>query len=294
MKRWFPIALVAACGAPDPQPVAPDPTEAVVPPAAEVKVEKPVFAGVVTARVSRVVTADFQGDITAVEVTSRRRVRAGDLIAKLDDTELQNEKASLIAQMAGARSDAGAAGATCGQARREADMQGRLYAKGIVSANAFRVAQSNARSQCAAAGAGGHKAAAFKPRIKQIEEQLKNAELKAPIDGVVMVIKSKLGEKVGRGTPIARIYDDRDLIIRFAVPNEHRKLVSEGQRVSLTVEGIDEPIWASVETVVDEEAPINFATVVADIDDNKLHSEQVRVATQGRVRIAEAQQGAKR
>jgi multidrug resistance efflux pump len=266
----------------------------VVPAAASAPVEKPVFAGVVTARVSRVITADFQGDLTSVEVTSRRRVRTGDVIAKIDDTELQNEKASLVAQMAGARGDAGAAGASCGQSRREADMQGRLYAKGVVSANAFRLAQSQARSACAAAGAGGHKAAAFKPRIQQIEEQLKNAELKAPIDGVVMVVKAKLGEKLSRGTPIARVYDDRDLIIRFAVGNEHRALLKEGQRVSLTVEGVEEPIWASVESIVDEEAPINFATVVADIDDNKLHSEQIRVATQGRVRIADAQQGAKR
>jgi multidrug resistance efflux pump len=262
-------------------------------PAAVVKVEKPEFAGVVTARISRVVTADFVGDLMSVEVTSRKRVRAGDVIAKIDDTELQNEKASLVAQMAGARGDADAAGASCSQARREAHMQGRLFAKDIISANAFRLAQSQARSACASAGAGGHKSASFKPRIKQIEEQLENAVLEAPIDGVVMVVKSKLGEKLSRGTPIARVYDDRDLIIRFAVPSEHRKLVQVGHRVQLTVEGVDEPIWATVETVMDEEAPINFATVVADIDDNKLHSEQVRVATQGRVRIADAQ-GAKR
>ena len=134
-------------------------------------------------------------------------------------------------------------------------------------------------------------------RRLQLEEQIKKAEHPAPIDGVVAVAKGKLGETIQRGTPIARIYDDRDLMIRFAVPKEHRNLVKIGGRVELSVPGIEQPVWATIERVTDQEPPINFAVVDADIDDSKLRPDEIQVASEGRVRIADAQQpaaGAKR
>jgi hypothetical protein len=73
------------------------------------------------------------------------------------------------------------------------------------------------------------------------------------------------------------------------VPKEHRAKIAKGQRVELTVDGADGPIWATVNYISDElEPPVNFTIVEADIDDSKLRPDELRVASKGTVRIAEA------
>jgi hypothetical protein len=76
--------------------------------------------------------------------------------------------------------------------------------------------------------------------------------------------------------------------MKFAVPKEHRALVAPGKRVELRIEGVERTLWATVERVADQEPPLNFAIVEADIDDTKLNPDEVRLTAKGRVRIAEA------
>ena len=90
------------------------------------------------------------------------------------------------------------------------------------------------------------------------------------------------------------MFDPRDLMIRFAVPKDQRDTVQPGRRVELRIEGVDRAIWATVERIADEEPPLNFAVVEADIDDTRLAPDEVRVTAQGRVRIADARPGGKR
>ena len=87
--------------------------------------------------------------------------------------------------------------------------------------------------------------------------------------------------------PLARVFDDRDLIIRFAVPKKYRSSLKLGGRVELTVEGVAQPIWASITQIADEEPPITFSVVEADIDDSKLRPDEIQVAKDGRVRLVE-------
>ena len=98
-----------------------------------------------------------------------------------------------------------------------------------------------------------------------------------------------MGEVAQIGTPLARVFDPSDLIMRFAVPKEHRGELMLGQRVELTVEGNARPVWATVTNISGaQEPPINFTVVEADIDDTKLAPGELTVASVGRVRIADA------
>jgi hypothetical protein len=72
------------------------------------------------------------------------------------------------------------------------------------------------------------------------------------------------------------------------VPKEHRHLVAPGKRVEIRIEGVARTVWATIERIADEEPPINFAVVEADIDDSKLGPDEIRVTSQGRVRLADA------
>jgi multidrug resistance efflux pump len=127
---------------------------------------------------------------------------------------------------------------------------------------------------------------------EQAEKDLARAVIVAPIDGIVTNIKAHEGEVAQVGTALARVFNPSDLIIRFAVPREHRATVQLGQRVELTIDG-QQPVWATVTNISGaQEPPINFSVVEADIDHSKLATGELTVASVGRVRIADAR-GAK-
>lgn len=272
-----------------------DPAVAVEPAPVEASPEVPDFPGVIVARTSRVITAEFAGRVERIHVHQRKRVRAGELIAKLDATDIRAEVASLLAQEQSAQAQAGAYAATARAAAAAAKTERRLYERGFASRNASITASARLAEARGQIGAAAEQAKASRAKRRQLEEQVQKAEHPAPIAGVITIVKAKEGELVQRGAPLARVYDDRDLMIRFAVPKQHRSKIKIGDRVELQVAGVEAPIWATVERIADEEPPITFAVVVADIDDTKLRPDEIQVASEGRVRIAQAQPaGAKR
>src|SRR5204862_332553 len=96
------------------------------------------------------------------------------------------------------------------------------------------------------------------------------------------------GQVVKPGELVA-LFDPTDLIIRFAVPKEHRGAVRKGQRVELTIEGSQRTVWATVTSISGaQEPPLNFTVVEADIGGPKLPPEELAVSSIGRVRIADA------
>lgn len=295
MTRFLPIALLAACGAPEKQPVEPDPTEAVVQAApVELKTEPTEFPGVVTTKTAQVLISDFAGPVERLFVHAGSRVKSGDPIAKLDDREMRQQVAAAREQERGARNDAGSAGAQAANARQKLRVETKLAQRGISPMQQVRTVQAELNALGAQAAAHSARAQGLKAERERLEMQLAHATITAPFDGVVMMIKVKEGEQTQKGSQIARMFDPRDLMMRFVVPKEQRARVQLGQRVELRIDGVARPIWATVERITDEEPPINFAVVEADIDDGKLAPDEIRVTAQGRVRIADASAGGKR
>ncbi len=287
------MLAAAACTPADQTPVEPDQTEAIAAPAAEVAPERPEFVGVVTSRRSEVIPAAFTGRITRMNVHPGQRVHAGDSIARLDDTDLRSQIAGFLAEERAARASAGASGAMVAAARSKLAAERRLVAIGASPRMAITNATAELSSQGAQSAAAASQGGVARAKREVIERQVAKAELTSPLDGVIMMVRAKEGEVAQAGSPIARVFDPRDLIIRFAVPKELRSQLGLGTRVELRLESVERPVWATIERMADEEAPINFTVVEADIDDSKLSPDEVQVASVGRVRIAEAR-GAKR
>jgi len=294
MTRFLPIALLAACSGAEPPPAEPSPTEAVLPAATEAAPEIPDFPGVVTSRNTKVVAAEFQGRVDRISIFAGQKVRAGDPIAKLDDTELRSQIDAARHNESAARADAGAAGAQAYAAQLSFKRDARLGRKGYLAQSAVDNSRAQSRSLGAQSGAHSSRADSFKAERTRLEGLVGKAQAVAPFDGVVMMVKVKEGEVAQRGTPLARVFDPKDLIMKFAVPKEHRHLVAPGKRVELRIDGVARPVWATIERIADEAPPINFAVVEADIDDTKLSPDEIRLTAQGRVRIADASAGGKR
>jgi len=266
----------------------------VVPAAAPVADELPDFPGVVTSRNTKIVAAEFAGRVDRIQIFNGQRVRAGDPIARLDDSELKAQIEAARQNELAARADAGAAGAQAFAAQRAFARDARLGRRGYVSRGQIDNARAQSQSYGAQSGAHAFRAQSYKAERGRLEGLVARAQATAPIDGVVMMVKVNEGEMAQKGTPLARVFDPKDLIVKFAVPKEHRHLVAPGKRVELRIEGVQRTLWATIERIADQEPPINFSVVEADIDDAKLNPDEVRLTAKGRVRIADAAAGGKR
>ena len=286
------FTLLAACTATE-QTGAPDPTLATSVQPVEAPPPPPEFPGIITARDSSVITADFDGKILELNLNTSQRVRAGDSLGRLDDRDLKMQLEKAKASEIAFRGEVGAAGARASALAKQARSQDILARHGAAAIQTVRNARAEASSAGASTSAASGRLGEATVGRRQIEEMIKKAELRAPIDGVITMVSARKGQGVQKGTVLARIYDTRDLMVRFVVPHEQRKLIKLGGRVELAIEGVDHPIWASIQHINDEiEPPVNYTVVDADIDDSKLQPDEVRVTANATIRIADTQKTA--
>lgn len=247
------------------------------------------FTGVVTSRRSSVVSAQVAARIEKLNMRTGQPVKAGELVARLDKTEIENRLEQARSNEKAARQEANSYGAQASVAHRSALAEHNLSKRGASSQMAVAQAQATAAQYGAQTAAAMAKADAAKTARELTEKDLARTEIVAPLDGVVTNIKAREGEVVQIGAPLARVFDPSDLLIRFAVPRDQRGKVAVGQRVELSVEGNARPVWATVTNISGaQEPPINFTVVEADIDDSKLAPGELAVASVGRVRVAAA------
>ncbi len=284
--------LLVACAA-DLAPAAPDPSAATSAAIAEAPPERPEFVGVVTARNTKVITAEFEGNIKRI-TDAGRKVHAGDVIASLDDSDLKMQLAKAKASEKALQGEVGAAGAKAGALARQAKNEKILARAGAAPMASVRSAAADASAAGASTSAASGRLAEASVGRQQIEFLLTKAEVKAPIDGEITMISAREGELATKGRPLARVYDPSDLIVRFAVPKELRATVASGKRVELQIEGTERTIWAIVGKISEASPPVDYTLVEADIDDSKLLPDEVRFAASARVRIADASPGVKR
>ncbi len=246
-----------------------------------------------TTRNSKVIAADFQGRIERLAIHTGQRVKAGEVVGKLDESDLKDQLAKAQADEKAASDEANALGSQYGGLAKKAKAERRLVDLGVSPPMALATVTAELGQVGGQVAAAKSRASSAHVEVERLQKLLGTAEIKAPLDGVVTMIKAHEGEVAQKGTPLARVFDPSDLIIRFAVPKEDRESIDKGQKVALALDGEKRTIWATVTNISEaQEPPINFAVVEADIDDSKLAPGELDVATVGRVRIADAR-GAK-
>jgi len=245
----------------------------------------PEFTAVISSRVSKVIAAQFQGRVDRLAIRNGQTVRTGDVVAELDPTQLKAELAKAKGSYAAAKGQAGRAGAAYANARRRANLEQRLIRSGAAAPESYR----NALAEAGTFGADGAAAAGemqrAKAQIEELEEMIGNAQVRSPLDGVISIVKVKEGEVPTKGTPIARVFDPNQLVVRFAVPRTDKALVKPGLAIELvTSTNQTVPATVRLEDAVDDPS-IDFTVFEAVIDPN-YRIDGIRVGDNGIVRIA--------
>ena len=186
------------------------------------------FSGALVAPNTAMVRAKATGTLLSLDVQEGQRVKAGELLGRIDISELQTHVAERTANLAAVRT-------TLDQAQRTHDSNIGLANDKFISPIALEASKSaldNAKAQVAAA-----QAALDSARIT-----LRDASLIAPISGIVSKRYVVAGEKVSAEQQVVTIVDLHLLELAGTVGTQEVARLSPGMPVTLKIEGIDKAV----------------------------------------------------
>jgi RND family efflux transporter MFP subunit len=176
--------------------------------------------GQVQSRAAADLSAAVAGRLAWVAEPGARVIRNG-LVARLDTEELELQKLEQQARLKRGEIN-------LRQLTREAE---RLRASGNAVS---RVQLDNAESARDLAAADLEIARAA---LRQTEQRLSRAEVRAPFGGVVSERLKRDGEEVNRGEIVARLLDPDTLEIRLFLPLRHVRAIKPGDKVKVLFDG---------------------------------------------------------
>jgi RND family efflux transporter MFP subunit len=195
----------------------------------------PQVSGTLQARRSAALRAEVGGAVTELRVDPGQRVRAGDVLLRIDAPALRD---AALAAASSLRASRNALEVAAANARR---------AETLAKAGAMSAQEAeSARAQLQAARAQVEDARA---RRAQARETAGKVVVRAPFDGVVATRPVSRGDVVGVGTLLATIVDPSTLELVGAIPAARLGGVRPGAAVDFTVTGFDRAYAGTIDRV---------------------------------------------
>lgn len=230
--------------------------------------------GYVTARRQATVSSKITGRVAEVQIEEGQQVAAGEVLARLDDTDAQAALALASAQAAAARTLLTDLDVQRAQAARDATRQRTLVTRRLASPQSVEDAETRVASLDARLASQRRQIAVAERSVAVAQVALDNTIIRAPFSGVVTVKAAQPGEVVspisaGGGftrTGIGTIVDMDSLEIEVEVNEAYISRVSPGQTVKATLNAY--PDWA---------VPAKVITIIPTADRAKA-TVKVRIA----------------
>ena len=188
------------------------------------------LTGTLSPRNQTTVKSKVAAEVQEMLVREGETVRRGQVIARLDATELQARLDEKIADLEGGR-------AQLGLAQKNRATQLALLEKKFISQNAFDNTQSALQVSEA--------------RLKALEAQaaiarraVEDTTVRAPIAGIVAQRLAQPGEKVAIDGKLYALVDLAEMEVEAAVPASEIGYVRAGQEVAFRVEGFEDRLFA--------------------------------------------------
>jgi RND family efflux transporter MFP subunit len=152
--------------------------------------------GYVTARRQATVSTQITGTLTRVLIEAGDTVKAGQVIARLDDTALRATLNAAQAGVAAAQAQAAQAQAQLTQAQADARRQNELLTTGMISRQAAEQARTAAATAAAGLEARRREVDAARAQLEQAKVNYDFTFVRAPFAGVVTEKAAQVGEIV--------------------------------------------------------------------------------------------------
>jgi len=205
-------------------------------------------SGYVTARRQATVSAKITGKVAEVMIEEGQRVKEGDVLARLDDTDVKAQLLLARAQLTAARSQLAEVQALLRQAERDHARQAELFVKQLVSAQSLDAAIAQRDMLRARLAAAEEQAKVAQEAVNVAQVAFDNTVIRAPFSGIVVAKSAQPGEMIspisaGGGftrTGIGTIVDMDSLEIQVDVNESYINRVTPGQPVEAVLNAYPE------------------------------------------------------
>jgi len=226
--------------------------------------------GYVVARRQATISAQIIGTLTSVSVEEGEHLKAGQVLARLDDTQYVAQLDAAQAQDAAARAQIVKARATLKQDQADAARMNAVVARGYVSKQAAQQADTQVATDQALLDAAIKQAAAAAANVKLAKVNVGYTVIQAPFAGVVTVKDAEVGQIVSPytvgGGGIATVVDMNSLEVDVDVNETY---------ISRVVP--DMPVQAVLDAYPDWKIPAHVIAIIPSADKSKA-TVKVRIA----------------
>ena len=192
-------------------------------------------------------SSQVSGRIEDVRALPGDSVKAGDVLVQVDVE-------TLALELKQAQSNAAANRAQLDLAEAQLDRMLALRDRGVTSAASLDEAESNVRGLRAGLSAQ-------EDQVAGAELRLRNATVRSPLDGRVSARAVEPGQFVGVGTPLVTVVDLTSVEMRASAAVGAGALLSPGQKVSVSVDGIPDRSFAGTVTRINPVASEGTRTI---------------------------------
>lgn len=190
-------------------------------------------------------TAESAGKVVEIYFKEGSRVKEGDLLLKVDDSDLlaQHQRASFQRKLL----------------KEKLDRQRVLFEQEAVSREEYDQVQTDFNM--------------VEADIALLDVKIAKTELRAPFDGLVGFREVSLGAYLQPGVLVSRLVDDNRLKVEFSIPEKYAGLPLVNAKVSFNIEASDKDFTATVYAVdprVDSETRTIILRARCDHADSRL------------------------
>lgn len=238
-----------------------------------------IGAPVITGAIQPARRADLRAEVAAVVLQVARdngeRVRAGDLIIRLDATAIRDSLTSADEAVRAAQQSFEQTERVLAR-QRTLNQQGMISMQGLEDAE---VRRNSAQSELAAA----------KARAVTARQQVSRTEVRAPFDGVVSERKISVGDTVQVGRELVKVIDPASMRFEGQISADRLGELKIGQPVAFRINGFGDTEFRGKLARIDASA--NSTTrqveVTAEFDDRSKAPQVAGLYAEGRVESAD-------
>jgi RND family efflux transporter MFP subunit len=214
-------------------------------------------------------TSRFEGRLEELLVDVGDRVRKGDVLARLDVRPLEQDLAAARANLQGSRAEEQAAGLLLSEAREKKSryFTPRSLELGVYSQEELATIKYQESTALARLDAARARSREQQARVVELQQNVGEATLVAPFDGVVATRPVSPGARISVGQPILRVLGTGGRKIRFAVPENDARQLEPGSPLNLSIDQPGITLVGRVESIAPEvDAAARLVFAVASFD----------------------------
>lgn len=194
---------------------------------------------------------DVSGEIIDLPVQDGQNVNKGDLLFKIQPDLYINQVEQSLAQLNSAKSQSMETKARKLRAEDDFRKASLLYKEKLISESDYIAARTNAQAAQATYQSSVFAIAQNKSLLDQNQDRLKKSVVRAPINGSIIALNSKPGERVvgtGQfpGTEVLRLANLDSMQVVVEVNENDIVHVKQGNPVSITVDAFGERIFKGI------------------------------------------------